>query len=325
MPLKIAARVFDFLKCAPILDLRSPGEYACGHIPGAINFPLFSDAERALVGTLYKQEGSEAAIQLGLKLFGPKMAEVAAEASQLAKEGSIALYCWRGGMRSASIAWLLSFVGLQVTQLKGGYKSYRHFVHKEIAKQRDYLLFGGPTGSGKSEMLRRFGGDGGQVLDLEALAFHRGSAFGAIGQPPQPTQEHFENQIGSILSRFNGQSIIVEDESRLIGRCKIPDALYTQMQVAPLIVVESTREERLSRLMSEYGSFPKEALEAATRRLEKRLGRERCAVALRHLERGELKEMADLLLDYYDKAYAHASKRRSAPKFILRRDHESIR
>ncbi|HLG04366.1 MAG TPA: tRNA 2-selenouridine(34) synthase MnmH, partial [Bacteroidia bacterium] len=192
----------------PVIDVRSPGEFAHGHIPGAINLPLFSDEERAKVGTVYKKDGREQAILLGFELVGPKMADFSRKGMELAVAKRILVHCWRGGMRSGVVAWVFETVGLEVFTLQKGYKAYRNFVLKEFEKPLNLRIVGGETGTGKTEILHALRKKGEQVIDLEAIAAHRGSAFGALGQPAQPTSEQFENDLHHAISELDPAKII---------------------------------------------------------------------------------------------------------------------
>ena len=188
-----ASEFLEKAETIPVLDLRSPGEYEDGHITGAINMPLFDDDERAKVGTKYKQVSKEEAMLLGLDIVGPKMSDMVRKAMSLAVNGEICLYCWRGGMRSGSVAWLLSTAGLKVTRLVKGYKAYRHHIREAFSQDVNLIVIGGMTGSGKTDILLEMLEQGHQVLDLEGYANHKGSAFGMLGQEKQPSSEQFEN------------------------------------------------------------------------------------------------------------------------------------
>lgn len=298
--------VGEFLKHPGIfVDVRSPSEFRKAHIPSAINRPLFDDDERAQVGTVYKQEGQEPAIQLGLEIVGPKLAEMV---SSYPKDQCLKLYCWRGGMRSQSMATLLSTLGYDVLLLKGGYKAFRRFCLSFFEQEYSFRVIGGYTGAGKTEFLNQLAKRGEQVLDLEQLAHHRGSSFGSLGE--QPSTEQFENLIAMKLEEFDPEKPIwIEDESVKVGTCKIPDELFHAKQRSPLYFLESSKEERVETLLKDYGSADPEFLVEATLRITKKLGSEKTAEVVEHIENGRLREAAALILDYYDKAYAYSLKR----------------
>ncbi|MFA5713707.1 MAG: tRNA 2-selenouridine(34) synthase MnmH [Bacteroidales bacterium] len=320
-------QVKEFLersRSCPIVDVRSPGEYGKAHIPGAFNLALFTDEERAKVGITYKQKGREKAVIEGLEIVGPKLKEFAQVALSL-KSKKLLLYCWRGGMRSSSMAWLLKQVGIEVELLSGGYKSYRNFVLSNFEEQYKLLLLGGYTGAGKSSLLKELELEGEQIIDLERLANHKGSAFGAIGEVEQHSNEMFENLLFKQLSALNpNRPIWVEDESRNIGRNFIPNSFWLQMRSAPIIIVESSFEERLGRLIEDYGYASKESLITSINKIEKRLGYDRCKEAVEACKTGELKYAAEICLTYYDKAYSMQLEKRFGstleivPKFYNR-------
>ncbi len=290
---------------APVIDVRSEGEFAAGHIPGAISLPLFNNTERAEIGTLYKQQGRQTAILKGLEYAGAKMQTLASNGLALAKDGKIAVHCWRGGMRSSSVAWLLEGVGLDVKVLEGGYKSYRRLCLELFAVPRRLTIIGGKTGSKKTDILNELQGVAAQTLDLEALANHRGSAFGYATDGTQPTQEQFENDLGMVLFKSDAdRPLLVEDESRLLGRLHIPDPFWFQMRAAPVWVLEWPIEKRIEHLMADYEA-PAEKIRANLKAIHKRLGMERYKTALTALDEGRLDEVCRTVLDYYDRAYAY--------------------
>jgi tRNA 2-selenouridine synthase len=296
----------------PVIDVRSPGEFARGHIPGAHSMPLFSDAERAVVGTLYKQTGRDAAVLEGLRIVGPKMAGIVEQARALAGDGRIAVHCWRGGERSGSVAWLLDKAGFaDVVTLKGGYKSFRTHVLDSFAEVPGLLVLGGYTGTGKTETLKYLKDLDQQVIDLEAIAQHKGSSFGALGEQPQPTQEHFENLLWSKLRKVDRcRPLWVEDESLMIGRNKLPEAFYAALRSAPLYFADMPLEDRLERLVMEYGAYPPEQLADAIQRITKRIGPQHAKAALEALSLGDLHTVARTALRYYDKTYSHGLSQR---------------
>jgi tRNA 2-selenouridine synthase len=314
--------ISDFLEKAqnlPVLDVRSPGEFLSGHIPGAINMPLFTNEERADVGTIYKQSGKEPATVKGLEYVGPKMADYVREAKKIAPGGEILVHCWRGGMRSGSMAWLLETAGLKTGLLKGGYKSFRNHVLESFTKQFDLHIVGGETGSGKTEILHHLANKGEQIIDLEMLASHRGSSFGAIGQKEQPKPEQFENDLFEAFRKIDpAKRVWIEDESRSIGRVFIPNALWEMKINAPCYRVKIPFEIRVQRLVKDYGGFPKEILAEAIHRITKRLGGLAAQQALEALEQNDLAETVRIVLHYYDKAYDYPrkSKEYKGVKFI---------
>ncbi len=288
----------------PVIDVRSPAEFEAGHIPGALNMPLFSNEERAEIGTLYKQSGQEPAILRGLEIVGPKMAGFVRQAKELPYQQQLLVHCWRGGMRSGSFGWLLNTAGLPAVTLAGGYKSYRSkllaFFDTSFAL---YVLTGG-TGSGKTELLHLLKEKGEQVVDLEGLAHHKGSVFGGMGQQEQPSSEQFQNELFLQMQEMDPtQPIWVEDESISLGNVFIPHPLWNQLRRAPLIRTELSRAARVERLVKEYGLFDTQALAAAIHKITKRLGGQHAKAALEALEENNLKEVASILLVYYDKAY----------------------
>ncbi len=358
----------------PIVDVRSPKEFSKGHIPGAVNIPLFNDEERALVGTKYKKESREAAIELSLKITGPKLTHYVKQVKKIAdlprplltpvkyppdkpacpplrfsrrvgrisrgekggelcspdeaflsaqalanaeaKSGSsdealaksgkneILVHCWRGGMRSNSMAWLFNTCNLKATTLIGGYKSYRHFIRKSFEQKANIIILGGMTGSGKSDILSHISKSGHQILDIENIAEHKGSAFGAIGQKQQPTNEQFENNLHQKWKNFDfNHPIWIEDESQPIGLVRIPEPLFEQMRSADVIKIELNKELRIKRLVKEYAKFDINLLKQSILKITKRLGGLNTKISLEALERRDFYTVADITLSYYDKAY----------------------
>lgn len=295
----------------PILDVRSPGEYAQGHIPEAVSFPLFSDSERAEVGTCYKQQGRDQAVELGFALAGPKFASFISEAKSLSPQRRVRLHCWRGGMRSEAVAWVLQLAGFEVTLLVGGYKAFRRWVLQQLALPKPILILGGMTGTGKTDILQSLATLGAQVIDLEGLASHRGSSFGALGLPAQPTNEQFENQLALAWAQIDSRNPVwLEAESRRIGLCRIPDPLFHQMEQAPVLEIRRQRAERLAHLVAVYGTINRQELITATERIQRRLGGLRTQQAVAHLQQNQLAAAFDLILDYYDRTYSYDLERR---------------
>ena len=367
-------QVEEFLlqsKDSLMLDVRSPGEYNHAHIPGAVSFPLFTDEERKVVGTAYKQQSREAAIKIGLDYFGPKMRgmveEVEKNIEQINKDQRsdevrgkqlqtpnpkppVFIYCWRGGMRSGAVAWLMNLYGFNVTVLAGGYKAFRNYVLKSFEQPRSFKILGGYTGSGKTEVLHQLKLNGEKIIDLEGIASHKGSAFGSINMPPQPMQEMFENKLSFELLATSckqeheqiGASYIdditpnskrqtlnhcfwVEDESQRIGSVNIPAAIWNRMRSSPLYFLEIPFEERLVHIDEEYGQCGKEKLLSAIDRIKKRLGGLETKNATQYLEEGNTRECFRILLHYYDKQYKKSlHNREELPALLTKIDCEKV-
>lgn len=298
----------------PILDVRSPGEFKRAHIPNALSLPLFTDEEREKVGICYKHQGKEKAVELGLEFVGPKLVNFVKYAKKVAFEGEILVHCWRGGMRSASMAWLLETAGLKVFLLEGGYKSYRNFVLKIQSEPLPLRVLGGKTGSGKTELLREMKNAGFQVIDLEDLAKHRGSAFGHFGLEEQPSSEHFENLLCHEILQLNLEDPIwVEDESRHIGKVFMDLEFYNQLRKAPVLFLDISAEFRLPHLVEVYANYPKEMIVNALDKIKKRLGGNWHQAALQALKEDNFYEVGKISLTYYDKAYLFGLEQRENP------------
>lgn len=291
-----------------IIDVRSPGEFASGHIPGAVNIPLFTDEERARVGTIYTQNSPEEAFKEGLQISGGKMNDLveAVQPYRNTPGKEIVIHCWRGGKRSQAVQWLFNFSGTRAFRLEGGYKSYRTELQAFFnANPFTLKILGGCTGAGKTEVLHALASKGAQVIDLEKLAHHRGSAFGAIGEPQQPTTEQFENNLYQAFHTMDpARPVWLENESKSIGKTHIPDGLWNQMRNAMLYTIDVDREIRLDRALRYY-SEPVDIvlLKSSFERINKRLGGLDYQTAVKALEEGDLRGAASIALKYYDKAY----------------------
>jgi tRNA 2-selenouridine synthase len=296
----------------PVFDVRSPKEFLAGHIPGAINLPLLNDDERHEVGITYKKEGHEAAVRLGYRLVGHKFIDYIEAARAMAKDNTVCLYCWRGGMRSNTMAWLLTSVGLKVYLLEGGYKQFRNWCLHQFEHKWPLMVISGKTGAGKTEVLHELRKKSESVIDLEALAHHRGSAFGALGLPLQPTQESFENNLAWSLSFCQtAKRVWIENESRFIGKVRIPDAFFAQSSSADLISIDRDLNSRALRIIHEYGKFDKEVLIEKTKSITKRMGGDRVKASVEALESGDYMGWVLPLLDYYDRSYEHSIRERT--------------
>jgi tRNA 2-selenouridine synthase len=301
----------------PLVDARSEGEFAQSHIPGAINIPILNNAERIQVGTLYKQAGPEKATLKGFELVGPRFHLIQREALRNFPNKKVMLYCWRGGMRSQILSWLLTQVGFEVYRLAGGYKTYRTFTFNEVRKPYPLLVLGGKTGAAKTVLLQKLKERGEQVVDLEGLANHKGSSFGAIGLPGQPTVEQFENLLAEQLRKIPpDRAIWVENESRRIGRIILPDPFFLQMTQSPRIEIEKTDTERIAHIAREYAGLDQVELSDAVLRLQKRLGGDRTKQAVEAIQANQPEIWIPILLQYYDKTYSYDLARHEVSKTI---------
>jgi tRNA 2-selenouridine synthase len=342
----------ELAKQHPVIDVRSPGEYKHAHIPGAYSLPLFTDEERRIVGTAYKQESREKAIKIGLDFFGPKMRGMVEEMESVNGQQStnsdnegpglriancMLVYCWRGGMRSAGVAWLMDLYGFKVYTLSGGYKKFRNYVLNTFKSPFQFKILGGYTGSGKTEVLKSLQIKGESVIDLEAIANHKGSAFGSIGMPEQPGQEMFENLLAmrlhhksivnsqlSIKNKASNSSLTIhfppiwlEDESQRIGLVNIPNDLWNNMRQSPLYFLDIPFEKRLEHLVGEYGQLDRQRLIDAIIRIREKLGGLNAKNAIQLLEEGNTIESFRILLKYYDKFYLKALHNREKVNSLL--------
>ena len=303
---------FKLRKTLPVIDVRSPGEYQKAHIPGAWNIPLFNNEERARVGTAYKQSGRKDAVKEGLKIVGPRMADMVEQAEKIAGEGKeLIVHCWRGGMRSENMAWLFSRVGIQSYILTGGYKSYRRYCREQLEKPLPLIVLGGYTGSGKTDILHSIMQEGEQCIDLEGFANHKGSVFGSFGEADQLPNEHFENLLfEKWLSLDPVKPVWVEDESKMIGNNCLPDELYHKIRSAPVIEVEIDKGIRIRRLVREYTGFSKQMLKDSIHKIRRRLGGQNAQRAIEALDNDDFHTAVDIALHYYDKAYQHGLDKR---------------
>jgi len=343
-------RFLELAEEHPILDVRSPGEYKHAHIPGAYSLPLFTDEERKVVGTAYKQKSREEAIKIGLDYFGPKMSKMIDEVTALINKDYISgpssqpinlstsqllIYCWRGGMRSAGVAWLMDLYGLKVYTLAGGYKKFRNHVLGTFKKEYHFNIIGGFTGSAKTELIKVLKEKGEQTIDLEGLAKHKGSAFGNIGMPAQPTQEMFENLLSIELNNLNRSSpkeeahysplttahspLWLEDESQRIGQVNIPGELWTTMRNSPVYFLDIPFEERLKHITEEYGQLDRQKTVDAILRIRDKLGGLNAKNAIQLLEQGNTIESFRILLNYYDKLYNKSLHNRDKVNSLLQK------
>jgi tRNA 2-selenouridine synthase len=297
----------EYLRAAAdytVIDVRSQKEYSVGHIHGAVNIPMLEDDERKIVGTTFKQNGRQAAVYKGLELTGPHLSDRLRQAVKYTKNGKVLVHCWRGGMRSEFISFLLHFYGLEPYQLKGGYKSYRQSAHASFLDPLNITILAGKSGSAKTEILQLLKAEGEQIIDLEDLARHRGSSFGALAYKGHKSQEQFENDLFEVIRKLDpNRRLWVEDENRVIGDKVIPAGIWNQMVLAPRVIVERSFEERLERIVNDYAVFDKDDLKQSMGRIGKRLGPQHVKEALKFLDLYDYKSAFEIALKYYDKAY----------------------
>ncbi len=337
-----------FLADTPLVDLRAPAEFARGAFPGARSLPLMTDAERAEVGTCYKREGQLAAIELGHRLVsGELRAERLAAWLDFARRHPDGyLYCFRGGLRSQTVQAWLRDAGLDYPLVLGGYKAMRRFLLEELERslqRAELVLVAGKTGTGKTRVVQALPDNS---VDLEGLARHRGSSFGALPEP-QPSQIDFENAFSIALLRLLNRGVgrvYLEDEGRLIGRLSLPPALREKMAKAPLVVVEQSLAERVRVVLEDYivdlgrryreaygeegGQLHEDKLVADLGRIRRRLGGERharveCAMreAFRQQRQGAGPEVhggwiETLLEEYYDPMYEYQLQQRDGRRLF---------
>jgi tRNA 2-selenouridine synthase len=317
--------IVNFMEMAgefPVLDVRSPAEFEQGHIPGAINMPLFDDDERARVGTAYKKSGREKALLVGLEYAGKKLPSYVTGAKGVSSGKKVLMHCWRGGMRSESMSWLLCLAGFDVYLLEGGYKSYRRYIRQLWEKMNRIIVLSGKTGTGKTEILRQMQQMGQQVLDFEYHARHKGSAFGALGESAQPTSEQFENDLAERWVELDPSLVTwTEDESRNIGCVSIPEKLNETIHSCTVVCLDMPEELRIGRLVVDYASFPESLLLQSIEKIRLKLGGQNAKLASEAVQRGDFGQAAGIILKYYDKAYNFDLAKREPEKvFMLRTD-----
>jgi len=301
-----------------LLDVRTPAEFEKGHIPGAKSFPLFSNEERIKVGTLYKKVSPESALLKGLDFVGPKMSGFIKWARKLSPKRKVCLHCWRGGKRSGSLSWLLSMAGFDVQVIQGGYKKYRQTQRQNLVdKPYQFYVLGGRTGCGKTAILHAIAKQE-QMIDLEGLANHKGSAFGGLGELPQPSVEQFENNLLLEVAKQDvSKRIWLENESKSIGRIFLPETFWAKMKEAPLINVERSFDERVQILVDVYAGYNPAGLKKSFNNIAKRLGGQHVKTALEALDNNDFSTAAAIALRYYDKAYQYMLENNPSPNIVI--------
>ncbi len=300
----------------PLIDVRSPDEYYKGHMPNSINIPLFNNDERSIIGKTYKRFGKEKAVFEGLKITENKIENLLNNIFEIINtyksknknrnldELILRFYCARGGMRSLSVSWLLDKYNFKSITLYGGYKKYRKWVLESFIKKWNIVVIGGKTGTGKTKLLKLLEENNYQIIDLEGLASHRGSTFGGLGMPEQPTNEYFENAIAEKLYSFKDiDNVFVEAESANIGKCKIPHEFFKQMKCSRRIEIQRSQSNRIAELIKTYSIFSQDELKDAVLRIKKRLGPQRTKFALESIQQKKWDLVCKSVLEYYDKCY----------------------
>jgi tRNA 2-selenouridine synthase len=292
-----------------VVDVRTPLEYVDDHIPGAMNVPLLTNEERVEIGTLYKQTGPYEARRRGLELTAHRFASMVNEIADAAAGRPILVYCWRGGLRSKTVTTILELTGHRAAQLQGGYRAFRNHVaafFTPYVPTGPLVVLHGMTGIGKTTFLLGLRTDIWRVIDLEGLACHRGSAFGELGLTQDLTQKRFETLLWDALRQVPpGMPILLEGESRRIGKISLPGNFYEVMREGTLVWCDASLETRVARLIDEYGKPEyREGMAAALERIRKKLGGEKYAEIANHLARWELEPfMRELMSGYYDRFY----------------------
>lgn len=293
-----------------VVDVRSEGEYDAGHVEGSVNIPLLKNDERVIVGTTYKTHGQQEAIRTGFRLVGPRLAELIQHAEKQGDE--FIVHCWRGGMRSTNFCQFVGMAGIKTHQLAGGYKAYRRFALSSYKQPFNLIVIAGYTGSGKSELLQALKAAGEQVIDLEGLANHKGSVFGGLKMPAQPTTEQFQNDLFEVIRKFDlSKRIWIEDESIAVGKIFLPIDLWAKMSVSPIVVVDVEKHRRISRLVAEYAQSDHERFLTAMQGITKKLGGQHYKAARECVLAGDWYGAIDLILNYYDKAYTNGLEKKS--------------
>ncbi len=289
----------------PIVDVRSPIEFHKAHIPNAYNVPLFSDLEREIIGTIYKKEGKDKAISQGLKFVGNKLDSYVDIIKNITDSTKLIIHCWRGGKRSSSMAWLLELFDYEIILIQKGYKSYRNFVLKYLESvSLNLIVLGGKTGSGKTVILQELKNRGEQVIDLEKIASHKGSAFGWIGETAQGTVEQFENDLFCEINKLDlSKRIWIENESRSIGKIYIPNGIWENMNRGVLVHLDIDLASRVDNLLTIYKTENPEDLIKSFDKIKKKLGHENFKKAVEFVETGQLVFAIEIALWYYDKCY----------------------
>jgi tRNA 2-selenouridine synthase len=301
-----------------VIDARSPSEFAEDHLPGAVNLPVLDDEERRIVGTLYKQDSALAARKTGAAMAARRIAtHIESQLADRPRDWQPLVYCWRGGQRSGSLAWFLSEIGFRTARLDGGYKAFRGLVREQLQTlptRLQFVVLAGRTGSGKTRLLQRLRLAGEQVLDLEALACHRGSVLGALPDRPQPSQKHFDTALWQTLRSFDtARPVCVESESARIGQLRVPEPLLVRMREHGRVLrVVMPDAGRVALLLQDYAFFADdpEAFCHLLQALVPLQGHERVASWQALARAGQWAELfGRLVAEHYDPLYDRSTRR----------------
>ena len=288
-----------------LIDVRTADEFSAGSIPGALNYPLFDRTEHSLIGTLYRQEGADSAMECGKNLISPRLERFIKDLNPL-RSRQLTIYCARGGMRSSALTRFFHRIGFQVRQLEGGYKAYRNYVLEQLQRIHAHLIvLHGQTGVGKTLLIQRLP----LSIDLEDLAQHRSSVFGAINREPR-TQKNFEGLLHEAVRKLpRDQYLFIEGESRKVGPVYIPETLACSMKIGRKVLLTASLDTRVRRILSEYPVKDPETLSkvgATVKTLKQQLGKKLVNHLCNCLKQGEFKEFVTILLEeYYDPKYQY--------------------
>jgi tRNA 2-selenouridine synthase len=308
-----AEKISDY-KNTVFIDVRSEQEYCDGTIPGAVNVPLFNNEERKEIGTIYSQVSPKKARERGLELASVKLPSIYRQVTECAGGKPVTVFCWRGGMRSGSVAMFLSIMGLKVFRIDGGYQAYRRYVTDYFDRRFSFqvVVIRGNTGTGKTELIQRLKREGYPAIDLEGLSNNRGSVFGGIGLGSQPTQKQFEALLYEEINHYRDfPYLIMECESKRIGRVVLPQRVFSAMQEGIQVLLYDSLPNRVARLVQQYSAVPGivDELQLALEKLTKRLGKKNIENLVGLLKEKKYEKFAEhLILQYYDNLYGYPNK-----------------
>lgn len=293
---------------AVLIDVRTPKEFLLEKIPNSVNVPVLLDEERVIVGTTYVQVSKELAKKKGVEFISKRLPEIFEQIQELSKKYSKLIFmCARGGMRSSSMTSLFASLGYKVAKLEGGYKAYREFINQIIPKANEgfkYIVVHGRTGVGKTKVLNKMAELGVSVMDLEKMAAHKGSFFGALGEKLPQSQKRFDGEIFEFLRTCKTKYIVVESESKRIGNLYVPEPIYEAMTNGIHIFIDTSITNRLDILMEDYTHVPSDEIEECIKKVARYVSKEKTNNYLRLLNEGKLRELGEILIEqYYDPLY----------------------